>query len=431
MALIVLNVHTQRTFRNFKPLVIRIDDVGHAAAVSYDSLTYTPQAPELKYFLVQFVTMHYGRMRATVRQQYAQSLYFLDGRLADATMEANKKSGLIERFLTSGGEEIDIRVKNVTLEDLRQPPYRATVDFEKVYLAPATRAELKREAFVAHLVFVLTRQVDNARIPINPLGLTITYFREDQAFVNGDDVDGRAHDAHDQQRSATMPFIPRQVKPPARQAITCKVPEETAILLKRYAEFLDSTQEYVVNEILVLAFRRDKEFQEWLATTGCGHAARRHGRQPRGAAGPSAHGHELRADPAVPAADCPSHSATRTSREIMVNGSGRVFVERSGQLEAVADVTVREQNLRVAVRNLARVLGDDISEERPLLDSRLPDGSRVAAALPPVSLGGTTLTIRKFQSRHFSADELVQIGTLTRCAARHACVAASRRATTS
>jgi pilus assembly protein CpaF len=106
--------------------------------------------------------------------------------------------------------------------------------------------------------------------------------------------------------------------------------------------------------------------------------------------------------------------------EVMVNGSGRVFVERSGQLEAVADVTIREQNLRVAVRNLARVLGDDISEERPLLDARLPDGSRVAAALPPVSLGGTTLTIRKFQSRFFSADELVHTGTLT--AAQLACL---------
>ena len=184
VGLVGLNVHTQRTFGHVKPLVIRIDDVGHAAAVCYDSLTYTPQAPELKYFLVQFVTMHYSRMRATVRQQYAQSLYFLDGRLADATIDANKKSGLIERFLTGGGEEIDVRVKNVTLEDLRQPPYRATVDFDKVYLAPVTRAELKREAFVAHLVFVVTEQVDNARIPINPLGLTITYFREDQAFVN-------------------------------------------------------------------------------------------------------------------------------------------------------------------------------------------------------------------------------------------------------
>ncbi len=183
VALVGLNVHTQRTFRTFKPLVIRIDEVGHAAAVSYDSLTYTPQAPELKYFLVQFVTMHYSRMRATVRQQYAQSLYFLDGRLADATMEANRQSGLIERFLTSGAEEVDVRVKNVTLEDLRQPPYRATVDFEKVYLSLSTRAEVRREAFVAHLVFVLADQVDNARIPINPLGLTVSYFREDQAFV--------------------------------------------------------------------------------------------------------------------------------------------------------------------------------------------------------------------------------------------------------
>jgi len=99
--------------------------------------------------------------------------------------------------------------------------------------------------------------------------------------------------------------------------------------------------------------------------------------------------------------------------EVMVNGSGRIFVERDGHLEVVRGVIVREQSLRVAVRNLARALGDDISEEQPLLDSRLPDGSRVAAALPPVSLGGTTLTIRKFQTRHFTAEELVRIGTLT------------------
>jgi len=64
-----------------------------------------------------------------------------------------------------------------------------------------------------------------------------------------------------------MPFIPRQVKPPARQALTCKLPEETATLLKRYAEFLDSTQEYVVNETLLVAFRRDREFQAWMAAT--------------------------------------------------------------------------------------------------------------------------------------------------------------------
>jgi type IV secretory pathway TrbF-like protein len=183
VGLIVLNLHTQRTFRNFKPLVIRIDDVGRASAVNYASLAYTPQESELKYFLIQFVTKHYSRMRATVKEQYAESLYFLDGRLADATIEANRKAGTIERFMTSGNEEIDVRVKNVTLEDLRQPPFRATVDFDKVYLSPATRAETHRETYVANLVFVVQDKVDNASIPINPLGLTITYFREDQAFT--------------------------------------------------------------------------------------------------------------------------------------------------------------------------------------------------------------------------------------------------------
>jgi type IV secretion system protein VirB5 len=183
IGLVMLNLYTQRTFRNFKPLVIRIDEVGRATAVTYASLTYSPQAPELKYFLVQFVTKHYARTRATVRQQYAESLYFLDGRLADATMHANQKTGSIERFLAGEGDEIDIRVRNVTLEDLRQQPFRATVDFDKIYRSATTRLETSRDTLVAHLVFVLRDQVDNARIPINPLGLTITYFREDQAFV--------------------------------------------------------------------------------------------------------------------------------------------------------------------------------------------------------------------------------------------------------
>ena len=64
-----------------------------------------------------------------------------------------------------------------------------------------------------------------------------------------------------------MPLIPRQVKPPARIAITCKVPEAVAALLKHYAEFLESSQEHVVTETLRLAFRRDKAFQTWLAAS--------------------------------------------------------------------------------------------------------------------------------------------------------------------
>src|SRR5215210_9161519 len=97
----------------------------------------------------------------------------------------------------------------------------------------------------------------------------------------------------------------------------------------------------------------------------------------------------------------------------MVNGSRRIFVERQGLVREVSDIRLDERNLRVAVKNIARALGDDISEEQPILDSRLPDGSRVAAVFPPCSLGGTTLTIRKFQTRFFTAEELVRIGTMT------------------
>ena len=99
--------------------------------------------------------------------------------------------------------------------------------------------------------------------------------------------------------------------------------------------------------------------------------------------------------------------------EVMVNGSQRVFVERNGVVEAVDGVRLDERNLRVAVKNIARAVGDDISEHQPILDARLPDGSRVAAVFPPCSLGGATLTIRKFQPRFFTIEELLRADTLT------------------
>jgi len=182
VALVGLNVHTQVQFRSLKPLVIRIDEIGRATAVAYQSLAYTPQAAEFKYFLTQFVVRHYSRLKATVREDYAQSLYFLDGRLADGLIDANKKSHLIETFLVGGDEETDVEVRRVALEDLRQPPYKATIDFDKVFYSLHDHIERRRETYTAHVVFVLRDQVPNALIPVNPLGLTITYFRDDQAF---------------------------------------------------------------------------------------------------------------------------------------------------------------------------------------------------------------------------------------------------------
>jgi pilus assembly protein CpaF len=99
--------------------------------------------------------------------------------------------------------------------------------------------------------------------------------------------------------------------------------------------------------------------------------------------------------------------------EIMVNGSGRIYIEKHGELLPIPDASISEKSLQVAVRNIARTLGDEVNDDMPLLDARLPDGSRVAAAIPPCSRRGTTLTIRKFQSRRFTPEELVRIGTVT------------------
>jgi pilus assembly protein CpaF len=100
--------------------------------------------------------------------------------------------------------------------------------------------------------------------------------------------------------------------------------------------------------------------------------------------------------------------------EVMVNGADHIFMEKDGFVEPVPDIHLGEKFLMVAVKNIARRLGDDISESNPILDTRLPDGSRVAAVIPPCSVNGITLTIRKFNARHFGLEELVQAGTLER-----------------
>ena len=98
--------------------------------------------------------------------------------------------------------------------------------------------------------------------------------------------------------------------------------------------------------------------------------------------------------------------------EVMVNGPDRIFIEKQGFVEPVQGIHLSEKSLMVAVKNIARRLGDDISESKPILDSRLPDGSRVAAIIPPCSVNGITLTIRKFNARHLVLEDLVQAGTL-------------------
>jgi type IV secretory pathway TrbF-like protein len=183
LGLALVDLRTIRTFQNFRPLVIRIDDLGRAEAINYHNFEYKPQDAEAKYFLSQFCTLFYRRNRYTIQNDFSKSLYFLDGKLANGILDEYRKTDIVRKFLTNtAAPEIDIDVKKVALEELQTPPYRARVDFYMVYYSPADHSELKRDLYTANFLFVFKLQVPNELIPINPLGLTITYFREDQAF---------------------------------------------------------------------------------------------------------------------------------------------------------------------------------------------------------------------------------------------------------
>ncbi len=183
LGLLILNFRSQAASANVRPLVVRIDDVGRAEAVQYDATAYRPQAPELRYFLTQFVVKHFSRIRAMVQREYPDSLFFLEPALADATIAQNEQSRALETFLTTpSADEVDIVVQNVSLSELTKPPYKATVAFQKVLYTPGTRTERTRQTYVAQIDFVMRDRVPNEFVRVNPLGLQVTYFRVDQAF---------------------------------------------------------------------------------------------------------------------------------------------------------------------------------------------------------------------------------------------------------
>jgi pilus assembly protein CpaF len=101
--------------------------------------------------------------------------------------------------------------------------------------------------------------------------------------------------------------------------------------------------------------------------------------------------------------------------EVMVNGVGgpcSVWVERGGRIEPAGVAFASEMDLRHAIERILAPLGRRVDEATPLVDARLPDGSRVNVIIPPLALDGPVLTIRRFRARGLSADDLVSAGTL-------------------
>ena len=99
--------------------------------------------------------------------------------------------------------------------------------------------------------------------------------------------------------------------------------------------------------------------------------------------------------------------------EIMVNGPHGVFVERHGRIEETRAAFANEAHLMRIIDRIVTQMGRRIDEASPMVDARLPDGSRVNVVIPPLSLCGPTVTIRKFARNPFTIDDLVGFGTLT------------------
>jgi pilus assembly protein CpaF len=99
--------------------------------------------------------------------------------------------------------------------------------------------------------------------------------------------------------------------------------------------------------------------------------------------------------------------------EIMVNGCDQIYVERAGLLERVAGHFSDENHLRRTIEKIVGRVGRRVDEASPMVDARLPDGSRINAVVPPLALDGSTLTIRKFATEPFTVTDLVDFQTFT------------------
>lgn len=125
--------------------------------------------------------------------------------------------------------------------------------------------------------------------------------------------------------------------------------------------------------------------------------------------------------PVVPFLDDPEVS------EVLINGPEEVWVESRGKLSRT-QASFTEEGLLAAARNLAQSVGRPLTEERPRLDARLPDGSRVHVVLPPVARRGAAISIRKFLGAKLSPERLVELGALSREMCRFLAAAVALRA---
>src|ERR1700730_18698107 len=132
-----LTYKSQTALANMHPMIVRINDVGHAEAIDYRNFQYRPQEAENKYYLSRWAELYFNRNRFTIERDQTNALYFLNGDLQRAVIDQERKNNTIMTYRNDSSlPYVDVAVKNVVLDDLRQSPYSARIEFEKVYTNP-------------------------------------------------------------------------------------------------------------------------------------------------------------------------------------------------------------------------------------------------------------------------------------------------------
>lgn len=183
LALLALLYRAETAASRLKPLVISISDIGRGQVMNYDDFSKIPVDRVSKYYLARWCELYYGRNHATLQRDFSQSLDFFSNQLQTATLQRVNQQKTLQTFvLDPGAPDVDIEIDAVVLEDTRQAPYRARIEFQKVFRSPGDGQEQRRERWTANVLYSFRDEVPNQMLLTNPLGLVISYVHEDQAF---------------------------------------------------------------------------------------------------------------------------------------------------------------------------------------------------------------------------------------------------------
>lgn len=174
---------SQKALANQKPFIVRVNEVGRAEAIDYRNYEFKPQEAEMKYYLSRWATLYFQRNRYTIERDQTASLYFLNSDVQAQVIRKEQQDKTIATFTEDATlPYTDINVRNVILDDSKQSPFSARIEFDKVFTNSVDHTPLKVEHWTVSTTFVFNQDVKNEALQVNPLGLTIIRYRADQAF---------------------------------------------------------------------------------------------------------------------------------------------------------------------------------------------------------------------------------------------------------